>query len=570
MLIAKKNSKKFNYCAIWLSLFILIAFQYYLFKQYFQHEVLGFYPINFDQGVFLSLTYELFGSIKSGNIISSFSHMTSTLPTGMLFPVNALVSFFMTEPSRFSALLPNLFYFSLLQIISFWTIKNITGKTYLGFIFVGLLLTLKTPFSAAGGIADFRMDFIAFCMYGIFIATVMKSNVFLHRRWTFIVASVAILMILLRCITAVYFGMTIGALIFYFSCICLFSTNQEQVYEGKKRFINLALAILLVCIIILPCIYINKESLYQYYVVGHLTGAEGPIRGLPRNDSWITHLLYYPVSVADQHIGAQGKHAIYLLIIAFSSFYLMARKFSWIADSSVRQANIIGKNKIIFLLCAIFFPLMILTLDQSKSPVVGNIVVTPILWLVILFSSYLDRKIEPTHKFLPTACQLLAILILVWGITNQWHLFHFKKKHHQEQLQDFNTISKMYLDIGDYATAKKWSHITFCNDKIIDSITYCCLRTVYFENRGKLLNVQNELLGATIFAIPKKSALQSINHSNVVILTLKSENTDPGPYPFEHQVATYRSALIRYADQHFNKLGDYTFQGNQFRVYVKG
>lgn len=555
-----------NRYGAWVVLATLIAIQFYFFKTYLYQKIIGYFPANHDQAVYLPFTYGIFESLKKGNILSSFSSMFSALPTGIFFPVNALVSLFLGEPARFGALLPNWIYFILFQLFAFWTVKSITGKNYLAFILVGLTLGINTPFLIPGGIGDFRMDFIAFCLYGIFATSVIKSQVFLDRKWAIITALFAALMILMRCITAVYFVMTLGILFLSYASMFFFSISKKTF--SKSRLINIVICGLIVAAVVAPCILINKQALYDYYVVGHITGAERPFRELTAGTKFLEYILFYPDSVFNSHIGTPGWNGMLYLAVFYIAVYLLLRVISWRLPRNISTAKISLKNEVFFLVLAILCPLIVLTLDPAKSTIVGSIVVLPFIWLVMLLYLFLDQKIFTfsSSSYLKWIVNTVATIILMSGMFQQWHSY-MGRKNDQEKLKDYATITKMYLDIGDYATSKHWSKVILSNDQIMDSINYGCLKALYYESRGRLLDTKNEILGGTIFAMSKETALASIAKSNVAILTI-GKYPDKQLYPFYASVASYRDDLKKYADEHFMQLGDYSFLGYQYRVYV--
>jgi hypothetical protein len=565
-----KDNTRFVSGITWLVLASVIVLQYVLFKSYLYRDIIGFYPTNHDQAVFLPLTYEIFESMKHGDVFKAMMRMISALPTGIFFPVNALLSFLVTEPARFGALLPNFAYFMILQWVAFVSVRNVTGKNYLGFILLAFILALDTPFLVSGGIADFRMDFIAFCLYGIFTCLVMRSQVFYDRKWSIISAFIVALMILMRCITAIYFVMIVSTLFAYYFGAYVFSKQQTLKLNSQIRLINLILCCLIAAIFVTPCIFINEQALYHYYVVGHITGAERPFRSLASNTDLFEYLKFYPRSVMKDHIGTIGMIAISTAGIFYLLSWLIGKVIIKLQRRTAILANFSWKNEFFFLGATIFCPLFVLTLDPAKSPIVGNIVTVPFLWLMMLFCFYLDKQLfvafNPKHLKWPVI--LLASTLLILGVGHQYYVY-LGQHQDQEKVKNLSTITKMYMDIGDYAVAKHWSHVFLANDQIIDSINFGCLKTLYYEGRGKLLNAENELLGGTILPISQQQALASLRKSNVAILTI-GKYPDKQLYPFYQSVASFRPVLLKYAESHFTRLGDYHFMGYQYRVYVAG
>lgn len=528
-------------------LFILVIFQYVLFKKYFVHEILGFYAPNADQSVYLFCTYDLYEKIMSEGIRSAFMKMITGFSTGMLFPINALICFLIFEPGRFCALLPNFIYFILLQFTVFLTIKSITGKYGLSIIGTGLILSLSIPFQI-GGITDFRMDFIAFCLYGIVACLVLKSKVFLEIKWSILVSFVASLMILMRQITAVYF----------FGIVFFLMINFTLTYpQNKKRLFHLIFSTLIICALIFSFIFINRTQLYNYYIVGHLTGSEKLYRGIPGATTF-SNLMYYPSMVLDMHLGKLGKIIFGSLISIYTIIYLTSKhkanfNFNW-------------KQEVIFLFLAIVIPIIVLTLDPAKSGVVCGIVVIPILLLTIGFCFFVEIKINSNFYSIILNSQILAFIVVFVGLLNQWD-FYYKNQSNKTRLNNLFNVSKMFLDISNYSIAKNWKEVVMSVDQVNDKLAYTHLSILYYEKYHKTLKSNTTLLGGTIFSVTEKEAMENLKKSNVVILTL-SKYPDNIVFPFNQSLSKINPVLIKYADKHFKRLGDYQFFDEQYRVYV--
>src|SRR3990167_6216585 len=187
----------------YLLLLALFIFQFILFDRYVHADIVHFYPTNFDQQSYLMMIYPIYESVKHTGILHGFLN-SPVLSSGVLFPIQTVLFFLITGASRYHALLINFIYFIALQLSVVMVCKKLTNCFSTPLIFLGLLLTLNAPFMIPGGIPDFRIDFIAFCLYGIVITSMLRSNVFFNIRWSLFSAALTILLILTRTITAVY------------------------------------------------------------------------------------------------------------------------------------------------------------------------------------------------------------------------------------------------------------------------------------------------------------------------------------------------------------------------------
>jgi Ca2+/Na+ antiporter len=219
----------------------------------------------------------------------------------------------------------------------------------------------------------------------------------------------------------------------------------------------------------------------------------------------------------------------------------------------------------LFLLLCIFIPVIVLMLDTTKTPIVGGIVVMPLLWLVMLIFVWLDNKRKIITPTLDWLFYLTAIVIFVFGLCEMTHSWN--KASSVADRQQLAAISKMYVDIGDYATKHGQKNIYLSIDGIRDCVNSGSLTAIYFEQKHVLLNVTT-LLAGSIFAISKEAALSDLYKSNVIVLDVSNNRPKTG-FPLNVSVATFWPVLQTYAKLHFDKLGDYPFKGSVFRVYVK-
>lgn len=545
-----------NAWLVWVGFAGIVLLEFLLFRAYLYSEIINYYPAAFDQASYLAQIYSLYENIIKYGFFTSLQQFTApaTVP---LFPLQAVTFFFFFGASRFNALLLNFIYFVVLQGFLLITVRHFTKRIYPAFILLGLLWAAKTSFLDVGGMVDFRVDFMAFCLYGIFITSVIRSEIFLSRKWTFIVTILGCFLIFMRTITLVYLIGILGLLFIYLLArFCIVASDKTLI---KTRIINLLIFAICVLLIISPYLWISRDVLYNYYVVGHFLGPEKHIRAAQMGvTGFISDIKFYPWSLIRDHLYV----AFYLILLLFA--------FSWsqrkiILHSPNIRLKSYSRESIVFLLLSILIPLVILTADPAKSPIVAGIVIVPILWLAIwpllLISDSLAQKKKPQLLL-----AILTAVIFIAGLSNQVYCLtrYSSVEHHRDLAQ----ITKMYDDIGNYALAKKWPEIRFSVDRITEALTSGGITVLYYERHGVIIPVANEPLGGVIFSITKAQAMQSLHNSNVVILTM-GHYPQNSVLPFDQSVKMFAPILHQYASKHFIKLGDYSFQNNVYRVYVK-
>jgi len=548
---------------LWLFVISLIVFEYCLFRVFALHEVVGFFPTRADQAGYLHASYVLYESILNGgffaNPISHIAHAQT-----IIFPLQAAVYFLIFGASRLSALSINFIYFAVLQIMLFHTIKGMTNKKLYVFIFLGLLLGTLTPFFHAGGMMDFRIDFMSFCLYGIFVTAVIKSDIFSDRKWTLISAALAVLMIMIRVITATYVGGVAFIMLGYYLLQWLIAKRNGNVSTILiMRLKNLMLFCGINAAILLPVLWLIRKQLFSYYVIGHVVGGEKYIRAHQLGvTNWLSDLLYYPKVVFEHHIGLANL-AIIIVMLASIFAYNHFAKSNKLEPQKKPELFSSYSDAFVFLMSCVLVPLTILTMDLSKSPIVGGIVGVPFLWLVMCLFLYFTKgevwEVPKASKLLAT----LAVLPFLYGIGN--YTLHLTKPGRIAQRDDIKNVTKMYEDIGDYAVSAGWKHISLIADQIEDYLGASVLADVYYERKGLLLTTSNMSYG--IFALTKAQAISDLNHADVFITNLGKYS--PSPYPYDRQMDQYRFSLRKIAQQKFHVLGDYHFEHSIYRVYVK-
>jgi hypothetical protein len=189
----------------WLAIVILLLVQWGLFRQHAAREIVWAYPTSYDQSTYLNLSYESYERILThGWLTGLWDSARTPIPNGVLIHLQAAVLFLLIGPSRLSALTLNFAHFALLQCAFVGSVRSVTSRWATALLGEGLLLAAAAPFFWAGGLMDFRLDFIAFCLFGILVSLVVRSRLFLSSGWSAAAGVVAALMVLLRFITLVY------------------------------------------------------------------------------------------------------------------------------------------------------------------------------------------------------------------------------------------------------------------------------------------------------------------------------------------------------------------------------
>lgn len=562
MFPSKKNTNLY-----WYIIFsCTFLFEFFLFRTYIFREVVEFYPPNYDQLSYLNSAYDLYEKILKQGIIPALRDMAYQANT-ILFSIQGALLFLLLGASRWNALLLNFIYFIALQLVVIKVTKDLTNNYAIATIFIGLILSTISPFFWAGGITDFRIDFIAFCLYGIFVSCALRSYLFLDRKWSFITALIAFFLILMRIITVNYLIPIIFITTTYFLILLYKATKQKiDTTALKRRLKNIFFFASIFGLIIILILWFKRHNIYHYYVVGIFTGSEKHIRALEFGVSGlIQHLLYYPRSILNDHLGNLVIFLSGILLLFPQLFRLLERSTSSINNNLLKDNSITFYDGYFFLAICIFSPLLLPTLGISKSPIIGGIVVIPCLWVVIWSFIYFIQHLE--LEKLKRTFIILALACLLCGFYN-WlqKLGQHSGLYYKNEVPQIN---KMYEDIGNYFQTKNNTPIYFAADRLTDYY-YAGLpfSILYYEKKGKLLNVQATKLASSIFSITHKDALDSLKKSDVFIINL-DQYQGKSVYPFDQDMELIRPILKQMAEKEFITLGDYYFMDARHQVYVR-
>jgi len=549
----------------WVFFIFLLVIEFLLFRTFLQREIANNFPGSWDQASYLISSYSLYENIMHLGLFTALIHEPPA-QTSFLFCIQAAVFFLFAGASRFSALFINFIYFAILQFVIAKIAKSISGSYIASILSLGLILAVLLPFPAAGGMMDFRIDFIAFCLYGIFIAAVLKSNVFYNRKWTIISAFIAIFLILMRYVTSVYVGGLLTSLFFIFVTLQYWQkTHHKNNQEITQRIKNLLLFAVIGIIVASPFLWLSRYGIYQHYIVGTVTSSEKYIRAkeFGVTDS-LSNLFFYPKMIYNSLMGLEALLlSAFLLSITLICYFVVRypsrKKLSTTETEVLPYFNI----NFIFLVLCILIPVIALTLNLSKSPIVGGIVVIPILILVLLVWSALYKKIIVINPKTNIIFKLLAAVILLCGIGN-W--MNYYGRHSLSYGNDLSQVITMDKDIGNYASIMGWKEVYVSTDQVVDYLSVP-LAVVYYEHTGNLLNVTLSPLGTSIFETTPKDAINELKKSNVFITNLGKYQ--PSIYPSNESLIKIRPLLQKIASDEFIKLNDYYFNNSFYRVYVR-
>jgi hypothetical protein len=288
-------------------LLMVIAFEALLYYSFYTREVAWYPPDNFDQAGYLMESYELQEHILThdlGQVWKFFS--SSGHNAGVLFPIEGALSGIILGGTRWPQLCVLFIAFCALQVAAFTAARIVWKSRVYGYIALGLILSQGTLwFQQGGGLFDFRMDFFAYCLYGVWAAGVLRSRLFLDPYWSIGCGLIGAFLVLNRFVTVTYLlGVSAGFAVACGIVAIFWLSDPELASRMRCRFRHLGLSTGLLIIVVVPILIHNWDAIRGYYVVGHVVGPEKYIRAAELGIKDLAgHLSFYPKSVVQDHLG---------------------------------------------------------------------------------------------------------------------------------------------------------------------------------------------------------------------------------------------------------------------------
>jgi len=159
-------------------LFVLFAVEAAVFYWVMVNQYAPYFPRNFDQTAYYLDTYELIDRVQANGWRALLEELLQAHhATGLVFTVYGTLFGVIIGPWRTAIISLNLVHFLALQLVLFSAVRARTRNVDFAWIALALLLLCGAVFmttgGGAGGIYDYRIDFAAFCMYGIWVCLIV-------------------------------------------------------------------------------------------------------------------------------------------------------------------------------------------------------------------------------------------------------------------------------------------------------------------------------------------------------------------------------------------------------------
>jgi hypothetical protein len=541
------------------ALFVAEALIFYV---HVARDVAPFYPPRFDQLSFYLATYDLIGAVHAKGLGALLDELLQPRnATGTTFVIQGALLALIGGENRTTILSINLSYLLVLQLVFFFVIRSRTGRTDYAWVGMALLLSSHTLFNAAGGIYDYRIDFSAFCLYGICACLIVWSGSFRHTGRLFVVVVACIFLVYHRFFTIIYVAGVLGGLlaIQIYEIWQSSSTGRKTVAVRQAR--NILLSGIMIAVVCLPRLYLSRSAIYGYYVMGHVLGDEKFIRANEVGLHTVAgHLFFYPGSILVKHVGP----VILLIAGALMSWRLWSER---VPLSALLTRPYKFRREFISLGVAVLIPIMVLTTNIAKSPVVGGIVVVPILLAMVLFGASVWPRPTPTNlspswtaKPPAVAMALALIAFALGGLTSR----------DAAPRADRERINVLAETIARYALDNNLERLTMSTDRVVEYDNAAIPKLFAIERLHRNLDIEG-LFGHGIygiFATPRDEAMRLFAKSDVIVLT--DPTTDRKyPFPINGKIKEYWDDIWKQTNRDCKLIYSTEILGIPFRIFVR-
>ena len=561
----------------WLFVIALLLVQFGMFRQFALREVVWSYPTNRDQDTYLFESYIAYRDIlddglgrglkqaigiwrppSAGSAPGTVSlparprerrdYLPGGDPQGLMLALQATLLYCLAGPGRLTALSLNFFYFALLQVMLVGAVRWLSGLWSMAFIALGLLLLAATPFYFAGGLFDFRLDFVAFCLYGIFVCLVIRSDLFADWRWSAAAGACGALLFTFRFFAVIYLGGVLATMVAFFWWR-VHRTRPAQRPANRTPLRNALICCGIIAVVSLPVLAQRARSIKAYYFGGHIAGPEKQMRAKEQGveGAW-SALLYYPRALGESHAGRD--------LLVWSGWVLAATAAAGLVRRQI-QGGVFASTNIsaagLFVAASLLVPLAALTADPAKSPVVANIMVGPLIWavlvIVIVFAGTYRGIAHPVWMRLGLA--ILSIVVLTRGTVAQVnHYVH--RGPASPQAGQIASLLNLFDQIAQDCGELGWTAPTFATDAISDALNFRVFEVVTFERHGRILDAWEELSEAPMAPSPPESKLQFADFAIEIDGLVAPSGTFE--YPFDKSARKIRPQIIAYCQKNLVEL----------------
>jgi len=533
---------------MWLIAALVMFGEFLVFDIATSRHHTSIYPRWSDQIQYLTEAYSSYDEMKAHGWWAGLSHaFTNPAAQGTLHDILALPVFGLVGPSRSAALSLNMLAFLAWQAALLLGVTRVSGSRALGWIAFGLLPALAGPWAAGPGSAvDFRLDHGAMCLMGVTAIVAMLTRGFRSRGWSLAFGCAVGVTLLERFLTGAYF-----APIFLAAAVWIGAGGDR-----RTRWRNLALAGMVAAILAGPAFWLNRSSIQNYYWVGHIAGAESPVRALGL-DAWAS-MQYVFNALVNLHLGRFMLWTIAIVTALLGAGALLGKRrdFKW------------PDRDWLFTGAAFFvLPAVILCLHRQKSEFVLGILVPGLLVLLLWVWAALlrcceDKPADPAEWRDGSAPAALALI--AGGV------FFLSRPFPSPHRADFLAANTQLIRFADkiYEASRTPAlaepYIGF--DRISDAFDGLVLRVMCYERHHVWIPIR-VMLPISILEVSDDELHDRLPRCHFYLLT--EEMPGFGHWPYDRQMVKLQPFLRAWCEENLVKVDQFQFLDRRMSLYQR-
>jgi hypothetical protein len=553
----------------WIFVLFILLCEWALFVQFAQREILWGYPTSFDQITYLQRSYATFSHMLTQGPLQGLMYgLRIPVPQGVMLHVQAALGFFLLGPSRFGALCINFLYFAIFQLVLVYTLRWASNRWSVAFLGLGLLLATITRYAPAGGLTDFRIDSTAACLFGSFVCLAIRSSLFRSWPWSLATAFAAGLLILFRFLTAptivlIGFALLSGLVV---RLIRQKHDTSGQI-ETRGRIKRLAACGVLVAILVMPIVWLDRAAISDYYL-GHIRSQENKYRDIEFGvKGTLDSLTYYPRSLFRDHLGPVFLDTCACILLISAIFWMWSGRRR---GERNLHPQIHGGETTLFLFVCLLVPLLVLTAFPSPSPVVGNVLVAPLIGLLVITVLAVVDGRQWRGSAGQVAAKMtgpLAAIALCAGAYVNLSLVS-RQGFRFDHPEDVKKIIQLYEQIGQQSAKVGWMNPRIAIDRIHDYLYPTMLGPVFYEHDGIFLDVAASL-GMSVSPVAEQAAIDEIRAADFVILTEPGSVEQDSSMPFNQSMEKVEPRLLEAAEHDLVLMETVNAFSQKLAVYMR-
>jgi len=499
------------------------------------------YPRWNDQIQYLTESYTGYEYLKAhGFWPGLWQTLVNPSAQGTLHDFFAVGLFSVFGPSRSAALSVNMLALIAWQLALAAGVLRASNSRSLAWAAAALPLALAWPWNNwAGSTADFRLDHLGMCAWGIAFAGALATNGFRAMGWSAFFGILTGLALLTRFITGPYF------VVLYLGLAVWLAFQPDRF----RRLPRLMLAAAIAAGIAVPVFWLNRTWVWNYYWIGHFTGPESAIRN--PNMGLAASLNFVFGGLAKNHLGP-----VFGWIVLAGSVLLGFGAWRARADSPHPDKPADWWT----LSCLFLFaPALVLVLHQQKSEIVVGALAPGAIGLVLaLWASWYRRRSSPwpAGLFVAVVCGAAG-----WFFTAR----QFAPAYDAAFAHDARKVNALADYVYSTSRAAGLAHPRIAVDQVTDCLDAQIMRVICYE-RKKVWAPFGMTLPTGIWKEKEEVLFTRLAESDFVFIT---EEGASGTWPYDEQMTALRPRTKAWCDQHLRLVERFPLFGKHMALYQR-